>query len=317
MKSAHRHELQTNWLAQWLEVAIDRLRPYVSTIAGIILAIAVAMLIWSYMSRASATRQGDAWSAYNQTIGAASPNLEELHKSAQEYPGTQMQQLADITWADGQVFNASQSYIYNRQAAKASMERAVNAYNSILATSDDESLIDRAHLGLARVHEMRGDLEKARDEYLAIRGGYAAYGKAQAERLSKPEAKEAYAWLEKAVPPRVVPPTGPGQPGERPEFSAGDLTLPDSAMEPGAPGAEVPATSMNELLEGLGELPADSGKPGETEPVPPVSKEIPETPPSAPATEGADPATETAPPADVETTPAPSATESNEEKTGE
>ena len=32
MKSAHRHELQTNALAQRLDVAIQRLRPYVSTI---------------------------------------------------------------------------------------------------------------------------------------------------------------------------------------------------------------------------------------------------------------------------------------------
>ena len=91
-------------------------------------------------------------------------------------------------------------------------------------------LFDRAHLGLVRVYEMRGDLEKASEEYLAVRGGYAEYAKAQADRLAKPEAKETYAWLAKAVPPRVPPPVGPGSPGQLPEFSASELSLPDATQ---------------------------------------------------------------------------------------
>jgi hypothetical protein len=276
MKSAHRHELQTNALAQRLDVAVQRFRPYVSTAAWVVLGIAVAILVWSYMSKASASRKGDAWNAYNQIIGSTSPNLDELHQSAQEYPGTKMQELAELTWADGQVFNAARTYIYNRRAATDALNRATSAYQGILQTSDDERLSDRAHLGLARVYEMRNELEKARQEYLAIRGGYSEYAKAQADRLSKPEAKETYAWLEKAVPPRVQPPAGAGAPGQRPPFEASELSLPESAAPAPTGPSAAPATSIDDLLEGLGDLPKTDTAPG-SEPLPGAEKALPAT----------------------------------------
>ena len=101
-----------------------------------------------------------------------------------------MQQMADVTWADGQVFIGLANYIYNRAAAMEALDRATSAYQSILQSSDDERLLNRAHLGLARVYEMQNELDKARDEYLKVDGGYAEYAKQQAERLAKPEAKE-------------------------------------------------------------------------------------------------------------------------------
>ena len=137
-----------------------------------------------------------------------------------------MQQMADVTWADGQVMQASQNYIYNRSAANEALERAASAYQGVIQTSDDERLVDRARLGLARVYEMQNDLDKAREEYEQVAGAYAEYAKAQAERLAKPEAKETYAWLATAEPPRPRAPMGPGTPGQRPEFSPGDLSLP-------------------------------------------------------------------------------------------
>jgi hypothetical protein len=304
MKSAHRHELQTNALAQRLDVAIQRLRPYASTLTWVIVGIAVAMLIWSYMSKSSATRQGDAWNAYNQVIGSAMPNLEELNKAAEEYPGTKMQELATLTWADGQVFNAAQSYIYNRRATTEALNRATSIYHGILQTSEDEWLIDRAHLGLGRVYEMKGDLGKAREEYLAVRGGYADFAKAQAERLAKPEAKETYAWLEKAVPPRIPTTLGPGTPGQLPEFDASDLSLPEATAAPVAPDAVAePATSLEDMLKALQTLPSASGERGETDQAPPANTESPETPAVNPATEGAAPATESAPASEDAATP--------------
>src|SRR5688500_9150416 len=111
MKSAHRHELQTNALAQRLDVAIERLRPYGSTIVGPIAAIVIVSLAWSYFSNASTSKRGEAWNIYHQAARAVPPNLNELHQFAQDYPGSQMQQMADITWADGQVFEASVNYL--------------------------------------------------------------------------------------------------------------------------------------------------------------------------------------------------------------
>jgi hypothetical protein len=252
------------------------------------------------MSKASATRQGDSWNAFNEAIGAAPPNLDDLHSSAQEYPGTKMQELADIAWADGQVFLAAQNYIHNRRAANQALRGAANTYNAILKTSGDEHLLNRAHLGLARVFEMQNQLEKARDEYSKLEGGFKEFGKQQAERLAEPEALAIYAWLDKAQPPRATAPAGPGTPGQRPEFSAGDLSMPQAT--PGATteptGEAVP--SFEELMKGLDRLPTEAGDP----PAFPTGTVSPDTATPAPSTEGAAPATEGAAPVTDSATPA-------------
>ncbi len=307
MKSAHRHELQTNALAQRLDDLIQRMRPYASTVALLIVAVAVLMLIWQYVSSSSAARHGDAWHAFNQAVGSAPPNLEELHRSAQEYPGTRMQEMADITWADGQVFMASENYIYNRRASTDALNRATSAYQGILQTSSDGRLLNRAHLGLARVYEMRNELEKARDEYAKVGGGYAEFAKQQAERLAEPEAAETYAWLDKAEPPRLSPPTGPGTPGRRPAFSAGELSLPDAAPEAGAPapGATDPSVSFEELLKGLRDLPSESGTRYDAdEQAPPASDGAPAVDEKSPASGETAPTTGDTPATTQESPPA-------------
>src|SRR5688572_4352992 len=57
MKSEHRHQLQTNALAQRLDVLVNQFRPYASTIAGIVVAIVVLMFIWSYWAGSAAGRR--------------------------------------------------------------------------------------------------------------------------------------------------------------------------------------------------------------------------------------------------------------------
>ncbi len=325
MKSAHRHELETNALAHRLEVALDRVRPYISTIVGTIAAVVILILFWSWFSSSSSSRHGEAWNQYHQAVSSARPDLNALHAFAEAHAGTEMQQLANITWADGQVFEASMNYFYNRGTAKEALNRATSAYAGIIRTSDNERLLNRAHLGMARVYEMQNEPEKARSEYEKVGGGYAEFAKRQIERLAKADTKETLDWLAKAEPPRTQPPTGPGMPGRHLEFSPGDLSLPESTQGTnveGSPTDTAPATSFDEVLKGLRlDMPAadetdryDSGL-GESvksEDVPPMdanparpATDINTVPPPADAT-GADspadtgtttlPATQPAPP---------------------
>ena len=292
MKSAHRHQLETNALAQRLDVMIERFRPYAATVAGVIVAVVVIMFIWSYVSGSSAARQGAAWDAYHRGVSAVPPNLDQLRQSAEEYPDTTMQQLANITWADGQVWMAARDYFHNRTAALESLQRATSAYQGILQTSKNERLLNRAHLGLARVYEMQNELEKAREEYLKVKGGYEQFAGEQAERLTKPESQEAYAWLATAEAPRARAPSGPGTPGQQPEFSAGDFALPGEAADDGATDA-ASGGSFDDLLQSfdLGFPKADETdryEPGE----------------EAPATDDTTPKSDAGAPADVEGTPA-------------
>ncbi len=248
MKSAHRHQLETNVLAQRLDVLIQQIRPYAATVAGTVLAVVVIMFIWRYVSGSSAAQQAEAWDAYHRSVAGMPPNLEQLRRSAEEFQGTKMEQLANITWADGQVWMASRDYIHNREAAMESLRRATSAYLGILQSSDSERLANRAHLGLARVYEMQNELEMAREQYLKVKGGYAELASQQAERLADPETQQAYSWLATAEAPRSRAPTGPGRPGERPEFSVSDFALPGEAPAAGAAEGE-PSESFEDLLK--------------------------------------------------------------------
>ena len=313
MKSEHRHQLETNWLATRVDRFVQDVRPYAATIAGIAIAVVAVALIWSWWARSSSGRQSGAWDVYNIAIGQRPPNMDALRLAAEENPGTAMQQMADVTWADSQVWLAARDYIYNRSAAMNALERATSRYQSVLQSTDDERLLNRARLGMARIHEIRGELDKAREEYLKVRGAYEEYAKLQTERLEQPDAKETYEWLASAQPPRPRMPTGPGTPGRRPDFTADDLGLPD-ATSPAAPTATLPdgtapqGEDFDKLLEGLnldfGDTPGSDRYPaGES------SSGL-----GTPADEATTPAQDSAPAADASTNeqPANSATKSNE-----
>jgi predicted negative regulator of RcsB-dependent stress response len=287
MKSAHRHELETNVLAHRLESFIERAGPYVPKVIAGIVTVVVLMLIWSYVSGSSASRSNEAWDSYNYAIGAQPMNMELLHQAAEANPGTQMQQSANVTWADSQAMQASHNYIYNRSAANKALEQAASAYQGVIQSSDDERLLGRARLGLARVYEMQNSLDKARAEYEQVTGPYATYAKAQAERLAKPEAKETYAWLATAEPPRPKAPMGPGTPGQKPEFSPGDLSLP-GASDTGATNSGDAKTSSevyDKLFNDLqGAAKADENGDRYNPDQPPATDSNPAAPGSTPAT---------------------------------
>lgn len=314
MKSAHRHQLETNALAHRLEVYIDKYRPYASTIAGVLVAIAVAALIWTYVSNSSAAKRSGSWDTFNQTVSATYPNVDEIHRTAQEYQGTKMQQMADVTWADAQVMLASRQYIGNRKAANDAMERALSAYQGVIQSSKDERLTNRARLGLARIYEMQNHLDKARAQYREVTGAYADFAKREAERLDKPDSQDTYTWLATAQPPRQQVPMGPGVPGQTPPFSPADLGLPGA---PGAPGASGPGTgsagspkgtsdAFDALFNGPLQPPklkeketADRYQPGQTPPADGTT--TPGDNPAAPESKGAAPPPAPAPPTSPKT----------------
>jgi hypothetical protein len=130
--------------------------------------------------------------------------------------------------------------------------KALSAYQAVIQSSNDERLVNRARLGVARAYEIQGKLEDAAKEYGEVKGAFQEYAKRQAERLATPESKETYAWLATARPKLPQSPTGPGTPGMQPEFSAGELALPGETTGPAAPGG-TPATgqSLEDLLKGL------------------------------------------------------------------
>lgn len=324
MKSEHRHELETNVLAQRLDTAIHRIQPYTSTIAGVIIALIVVMFAWSYIAGSSATRSSQAWDEFNHAVAEVVPDANQLRQAAQEHPGTTMQRLADATWADSQVWLAARDYIHNRAAAVEALSKATSAYQGIIQSTDDARLRNRAQLGLARVYELQGKLDAAREEYLKVGGGYQQYAKLQAERLAQPESKAIYAWLESARPPLPQSSLGGAASGQRPAFSEGDLGLPGASGAAGATGGgkTTPDASIDDLLKGLeldlnapdakddryapGTPPPGQSAPGET---PPAEAPPSDAPVATPPANGETAPADDAPPADEGTSATPPTTE--------
>jgi len=231
MKSEHRHELETNWLAHHTAIWLEKLQPYNALIVGGLIVAALALFAYSFFSGETTARQAEAWNSYNEAVLGMVPNLDALRKSAGEYPDSPMQELADITWADGQLYIASRYFVQNRKASDEAASRAISTYQSLLSSSEDAQIKSRAHFGLARIYELRNELDKAREEYAKVEGGFKLIADERIKQLDKPEVKDTYAWLATAQSPLGGAPAGPGTPGLSPGFSPGEIELPDATGE--------------------------------------------------------------------------------------
>ena len=158
---------------------------------------------------------------------------------------------------------AARSYLANRPKALETLNTATSAYEGVIQSSKDEQLIGRAHLGLARIYEMQNKLDKAREEYGKVTGAYAKYAKVQAERLAKPDAQDTYAWLATAQLPLPKAPAGPGTPGQRPEFSPGEMNLPPSGPPAAGPKTE-DTKAANDAFDNLLKSLKDDSKKADT-----------------------------------------------------
>jgi len=307
MKSAHRHELETNTLAHRLEGYIENYRPYAARVVGGIIALVLVILAVSYISGLSSSKQSQAWDAFNMAVAANPPDLKLIHQTAQDYPGTSMQELADVTWADSQVFIASRTYLTNRKAATDALDKATSVYQGVLRSSKDEHLVSRAHMGLARAYEMQNNLDDARGEYGKVKGAFEKFAQQQIERLEKPEAKDTYAWLASAPIPERKP-AGATAPGQGQDLSPSDISLPgttgpETGGKADAKGAAETFDNLMESIKTKGELgeskkeaPADTSKSDAKSSVP--------APPDAKSSSAA-PATETKNPPEAKTGSSP------------
>jgi hypothetical protein len=260
MKSVQRHNLETNWLAKHMKVWIERAQPHLAKIAGVAAAVFLAIIVVVWMTGASASRELEAWDLFNAIVSQRTMtqrSLTELNRAAEEYQDTAIQELASITWADGQVWAASRDLLHDRAGATAALDKAASTYQSLIDTSSDDAIVDRAHFGMGRVYELRNEPDKARDEYLLVKGTFVAQAKLRADELAKQKTKRALSWLAMAEAPKVTAPAGGGTPGQRPGFEADDLALPAAT---GPAGAEPPGeTSIEELFKGINSLGIGTG----------------------------------------------------------
>lgn len=251
MKTERRHDLETNEISKRLDKLVQRVGPHSTTLTTVAIVVVLLVAAAMYMQKSVAARQDQAWDAYNMAIEGGTPDLDLLKQSAEEHAGTDMAEWANAAWADGHVMRATRLFINNRALANDGMNKAEGAYQSLLRTSTDPQIKDRAHLGLARIYEMRNELAKAREHYLAVTGAFAKLAKERAEALEKEPVIEAWDWLATAQAPLRAQPSGPGSPGVKPEFDVDELAFPEDE--------DVTGPDFGTLLESFGRTTEEQG----------------------------------------------------------
>jgi tetratricopeptide (TPR) repeat protein len=249
MKAQHRHELQTNQLAQWLDNTIEQLRPYARAIVGVLVAVAIVVGVYAYLGavqRRTETAAADQFIAALQ-ISDPRQSQRELQNTMEEYRGTAPATIAQLVLAERSLDDGSNALFTNKQAGRESLFKAAEAFMGVEKETHDPMLKMWALYGLGRSHESMGDLDQAKDDYQRLLKEYPDSSLSDAarthiNRLDQPATKEFYAWFKNQDPKPPAPENLPGVPGLKPSFNLdepsgapqGDVKLPSALPSSGA-----------------------------------------------------------------------------------
>jgi hypothetical protein len=225
MKTERRHELQTNVLADWIGLQVERFRPYSRLALGVLVAIIVAIGLYGYLNTQASYRNEEGWQRYFvamddlQQKGDIDP-LTQIAQSS-EFANTPVGYWSILSLADhhlregiGQLFN-------DRPAATTSLRAAVDEYLRVAGQTKFPMLAERAKLGVGNAFESLNELDKARSAYESLAasgsGPFALEAQQRLRDLGREPTKRFYDWFFAATPPRQTL-GGPGMPGLRPDF---------------------------------------------------------------------------------------------------
>lgn len=321
MKSERRHELQQNYLADYLGQWINRLEPYAKSIGIGIAALVIALIGFGFYRSSQLGARSDATLELLQNASDSDP--EALGLVGQRYAGTTAGALAKLYQGDALLASGIAGLFEDREEAEGRLADAIKLYEEIQGVGNDPLIRSRANLGLARAHESLGRVDQALAAYnrlVEINESEAIVKLAQQRiaQLKTPMTEEFLVWFAKQDFRPPTPAMPPGMPGadslpDMPNFDLPDLSslipstpLPtesadETAAEMTAPSAEDDAPADEppaETLPGEPE-PADESAPADeptaTEPTAPAEPTTPAEPPASP-----EPAADADPPASEE-----------------
>ena len=272
MKSERRHELQHNELADWLQNAVDAMKPYTNVIIGGLLGVAVLVAATTVWMRLSERTAANAWGAYGKAIGSNS--VADLETVANNYASASAGQWAALAAADTHLLIGCNALFEDKVKAKLDLTRAVDGYLGITQRSSVPELRARATFGLARAYEAQGDLAKATAEYQKVSEmpagkAFAEAAKQRVKTLQDQPTREFYDQFAKFTPkpPEKTPPKLPFDVGtlNEPPTAKTDAAKTDAAKTDAKPAETKPAESKPAESKPADAKPAES-KPAESKP---------------------------------------------------
>lgn len=243
MDSEHRHELEENALARWLSDRLDVIQDNMLTIVVVLVVILVTPVVLSWRNSSAKAEQASQWRDFTVAVEGARPNLALLQEAASSHPGTPVEEWSQITWADGKLWEATRQFLRDRAKADEALAEAESAYQG-LQTAKETEVAQRATFGLARASELRGDLEKAIEQYGRVTGAFAEIATLRAEELGSETVKADYAWLTST---NITAASTTLDPAARPGLEPDEIALPeDDSTTP-----EEAEAAMDDILKGL------------------------------------------------------------------
>lgn len=230
MKTERRHELATNFLADWLGAKIEEIKPYSTAILATLMGVIVAGGAFVYMNRRSGDRTARDWQHYFLALDESlkSGEIDSLRDAVDTMGASEAGLWARLSLADNQLTKGLEQLFTDRTKANELLQSAVDNYKKTREGAAARSFLDeRATLGLAQAYESLNLLDKAEEEYASIKSKWPqSTFLAEAERrlgdLQKPSTKAFYDWFARQEP---KPPKsdGPGEPGAKPKFDMNNL----------------------------------------------------------------------------------------------
>jgi hypothetical protein len=223
MKSERRHNLETNELAIRMQDWIDRLKPYASQIALVIVGLIALAYVASAWGGASVVKEKNAWDEYTLASYSTDPELASMKLLAEneEFASTSVPEWAYLAWANRQVQLASQTYLTDRAGTTKRLESVQKILAHLAEDAANQQVRERAQYGLAQALEMLGKAEDAKKAYGRVKGDLVVLAESRSEELDDSEVLKACEWLATAELPKQVPASTAGTvSGTKPDFEA-------------------------------------------------------------------------------------------------
>ncbi len=223
MKSERRHDLETNELAVRMKDAIEKAKPYLLQLLGVVAIIALLFAMWSAWGSSSSVTEQQAWDKFILASYTSDPEMLEMKRLAEnsEYSGTKVPEWAYLMWCDRQLLLASQTYLVDRSATTSRLKQIQGIYEGLVSGASVPQIRDRARYGLAQVYEMQAKLDKAEENYVEVKGDLASLATQRVDQLKVEEVDETWKWLATAeLPKRKTAESNTGTSGNRPSFEA-------------------------------------------------------------------------------------------------
>lgn len=254
MKSERRHHLERNELADRIGSGLNSVQSIMPMILGGLVILVIGSIAWGLYSGSVKKKEAEAWTEYyfNLTGGDGESFLDV----ADEFPTSSAAGWAQQTAGDSYLEKGIEALYRNRSEGERLITQAIEAFEEVEQTTQNEQLRAKALLGLAQGHESLGELEEAKSYYQQFVATTSPPRMLSAanERLAfinSETGKQFYSWFDNLDPKPDAPiqlPNNLSLPPAQPNLQFEPPTSgSDSAANPSAPSASTAAPGQAEI----------------------------------------------------------------------